>query len=250
MSKKPTTTNLNSPHPTHPTYNCGASAHLLSLFAASGAATTLSRHRRGAPTAAHALQPCVHQHQQQAATPSSPLFHLPISPTAAASRRRSSRSSSRFLSWQNAILAAVHENFSSQQICIFSNTCTLNHCDRYDGMINKRYQLILNVVDSTNNASLLLWDKDAVVLVGKKAVQISMDEKEAVDASEKIVMFKIQMRSESSFVEDKPYTVTKTCMDQVVINQFWKDDDVSGDSGIAEVDLSKKAYLEQCESLT
>ncbi|XP_057764035.1 uncharacterized protein LOC131024423 isoform X2 [Salvia miltiorrhiza] len=134
------------------------------------------------------------------------------------------------------------------------------NCDKYDGVVNKRYQLILNVVDCTNNASLLVWDKEAVALVGKKAVQISMNDKEAADAkivpkeidvalNERVVMFKIQMRSEASFVEDKPYTVTKVCTDQLVINHFWKENDVCGLSATLE-DLSDKGYLEQCESLS
>lgn len=41
-----------------------------------------------------------------------------------------------------------------------------------------RYMFKVNVLDGTSNASLLLWDKECVALLGKKASEISKDAKE------------------------------------------------------------------------
>ncbi|XP_057799279.1 uncharacterized protein LOC131015057 [Salvia miltiorrhiza] len=134
-----------------------------------------------------------------------------------------------------------------------------SHCDKYDSVVNKRYHLLLNVVDSTNNACLLVWDKDAVALIEKKASEISMDDEEAADPKivpkeidraliDIIIMFKISMKSESSFLDDKPYTVLKTYTDQVVSTHFWEETD--GGVAVPLNDPSEEAYLEHCESLS
>ncbi|XP_057771061.1 uncharacterized protein LOC130990848 [Salvia miltiorrhiza] len=47
-----------------------------------------------------------------------------------------------------------------------------DRCKKYDGLPNKRFMLKVNVIDASSNATLLLWDRECVKLLGKRASEI------------------------------------------------------------------------------
>ncbi|XP_047948898.1 uncharacterized protein LOC125194700 [Salvia hispanica] len=58
------------------------------------------------------------------------------------------------------------------------NGFTCDKCDNSDGIVVPRFRFIVNVVDGSSNASLLLWDRECVQLLGKKVDEIRLGHEE------------------------------------------------------------------------
>ncbi|XP_042029805.1 uncharacterized protein LOC121776688 [Salvia splendens] len=58
------------------------------------------------------------------------------------------------------------------------NEFNCEKCDNSDGIAIPRFLFIMNVVDGSSNASLLLWDRECVQLLGKKVDEIQLGHEE------------------------------------------------------------------------
>lgn len=64
-----------------------------------------------------------------------------------------------------------------------------------------------------------------------------------------VVLFKVQLRNESEFRKDRPYTVNKICNVHEIVNKYsvgyFDDDELS-----TKADIGDSSFLEECDSLT
>ncbi|OIT08182.1 hypothetical protein A4A49_63239, partial [Nicotiana attenuata] len=96
-----------------------------------------------------------------------------------------------------------------------------------------RYKLRVQVMDHTGFISLLLWDREAISLIGKSANElnkISIEASAAVDECsypvelydilDKKVLFKVSVKSSNIKVHAEVYNVVKISEDDNLIQQY------------------------------
>ncbi|XP_057792171.1 uncharacterized protein LOC131009002 [Salvia miltiorrhiza] len=101
-------------------------------------------------------------------------------------------------------------------------------CSKKVVKVEQRFMIRVNVVDATSNATLLLWDRECVQLIGKRAWEVDVSTA-VVDGIpkeienkllEKFVLFKVQMRNDADFRLDQPYTINKVCVTPEIVEKF------------------------------
>ncbi|XP_057767225.1 replication protein A 70 kDa DNA-binding subunit B-like [Salvia miltiorrhiza] len=103
-------------------------------------------------------------------------------------------------------------------------------CKKYDGVANKRFMVKVNVVDASSDATMLLWDREYVKLLGKRAWEIDVEGVEPRDSCNipkeikekflhRVILFKVQLRNDGDFRFDEPYTVKKICITPEIVEK-------------------------------
>ncbi|KAG6426004.1 hypothetical protein SASPL_110217 [Salvia splendens] len=111
------------------------------------------------------------------------------------------------------------------------NGFNCEECDNFDGIAISRFRFIVNVVDGSSNASLLLWDRECVQLLGKKVDEIQLGHQELgadecipPEIEEKLLgqtlLFRIHVKTSNEYWIDKPYTVNKICNDPQIVDKY------------------------------
>ncbi|XP_042067287.1 uncharacterized protein LOC121810593 [Salvia splendens] len=111
------------------------------------------------------------------------------------------------------------------------NGFNCEECDNSDGIAIPRFRFIVNVVDGSSNASLLLWDRECVQLLGKKVDEIQLGHEELgadkyipPKIEEKLLgqtlLFRIHVKTSNEYWIDKPYTVNKICNDPQIVDKY------------------------------
>ncbi|XP_047974667.1 uncharacterized protein LOC125216922 [Salvia hispanica] len=140
-------------------------------------------------------------------------------------------------------------------------TCNEFHCigcSKFDGSGIMRYMLKFEVFDGTSTAELVLWDKECVQILQKKASELDCAQvvspnnvpKEIEDCVVgKIFLFKVALRNEDDFLHLKPYNVKKVITDVALIEKY-------SVNVVANLEASKTAatyedmYLNECSTLS
>ncbi|KAL1558486.1 hypothetical protein AAHA92_08945 [Salvia divinorum] len=121
-----------------------------------------------------------------------------------------------------------------------------------------RYMLKFEVFDGTSTAQLVLWDKECVHILQKKAAEVNSREVLSLNTvpkeieelvTGKIFLFKISLRKEDDFLSLKPYNVKKVICDVVVVNKY----SVSMFSNLEFSNTSvalEDLFLEECNTIS
>ncbi|KAG6430842.1 hypothetical protein SASPL_108915 [Salvia splendens] len=94
----------------------------------------------------------------------------------------------------------------------------------------KRFRFVVNVVDDTSNASLLLWDREVVQLIGKRVIDLigsNMENSAMEYIPRKIeelllgqeVLFKVQSKNSKDDYRRYPYYVNKVCNNLEIVEK-------------------------------
>ncbi|XP_057811604.1 uncharacterized protein LOC131025837 [Salvia miltiorrhiza] len=148
----------------------------------------------------------------------------------------------------------------TRKVAKLNNRFFCGACNKYDGKANQRYMLILNVVDSTNNVSLLVWDKESITLLGKKASEIELKGNEIghleiipkeIESAHigKTILFKVQLRADIKTLNDRPYIVLKVCNNADTVQKYASTNGQNSE-GEFNVQSSQKSFEEECEGLS
>ncbi|KAG6403817.1 hypothetical protein SASPL_136050 [Salvia splendens] len=91
---------------------------------------------------------------------------------------------------------------------------------------DEQFRFVVNIVDDSSNASLLLWDREVVQLLEKRVTDLIGSNMEYVPRKiEELllgqeVLFKIQSRNSKEYYRRYPYTVNKICNIPEVVEKF------------------------------
>ncbi|KAG6408288.1 hypothetical protein SASPL_131293 [Salvia splendens] len=95
----------------------------------------------------------------------------------------------------------------------------------------RRFKFVVNVVDHTSNASLLLWDREGTQLLGRNVIDLlgnggqvapnnsirSLIEEILVGQN---VLFKLQLKNHIEYYRSYPFTVNKVCNIPEVVDRY------------------------------
>ncbi|KAG6419014.1 hypothetical protein SASPL_121222 [Salvia splendens] len=89
----------------------------------------------------------------------------------------------------------------------------------------KRFKFVVNVVDHTSNASLLLWDREGSQLLGRNVTDFVAPKNSIPALIEEIlvgqnVLFKLQLKNHIEYYRSYPFTVNKVCNLPEVVDKY------------------------------
>ncbi|OIT19985.1 hypothetical protein A4A49_58359, partial [Nicotiana attenuata] len=112
-------------------------------------------------------------------------------------------------------------------------SCTNPKCKNEDYSAVNRYRLRVRVMDTTASVSLLLWDREAIFLIGKSANELKdglLENTGGVDKPsypmelnnilQRKFMFKVIVKSSNLRLQDEVYSVVKLTDDDHLIQKY------------------------------
>ncbi|XP_042023819.1 replication protein A 70 kDa DNA-binding subunit A-like isoform X2 [Salvia splendens] len=111
------------------------------------------------------------------------------------------------------------------------NKFNCSGCTKTHSYAVKRFKFVVNVVDHTSNASLLLWDREGSQLLGRSVTDFlgnggQVAPKNSIPALiEEIlvgqnVLFKLQLKNHIEYYRSYPFTVNKVCNLPEVVDKY------------------------------
>ncbi|KAG6402945.1 hypothetical protein SASPL_135160 [Salvia splendens] len=111
------------------------------------------------------------------------------------------------------------------------NKFNCSGCTKTHSYAVKRFKFVVNVVDHTSNASLLLWDREDSQLLGRSVTDFlgnggQVAPKNSIPALiEEIlvgqnVLFKLQLKNHIEYYRSYPFTVNKVCNLPEVVDKY------------------------------
>ncbi|KAG6424754.1 hypothetical protein SASPL_115174 [Salvia splendens] len=111
------------------------------------------------------------------------------------------------------------------------NKFNCSGCTKTHSYAVKRFKFVVNVVDHTSNASLLLWDREGSQLLGRNVTDFvgnggQVAPKNSIPALiEEIlvgqnVLFKLQLKNHIEYYRSYPFTVNKICNLPEVVDKY------------------------------
>ncbi|KAG6433371.1 hypothetical protein SASPL_104982 [Salvia splendens] len=111
------------------------------------------------------------------------------------------------------------------------NKFNCSGCTKTHTYAVKRFKFVVNVVDHTSNASLLLWDREGTQLLGRNVTDFlgnggqvapnnsipSLIEEILVGQN---VLFKLQLKNHIEYYRSYPFTVNKVCNISEVVDRY------------------------------
>ncbi|KAG6392729.1 hypothetical protein SASPL_146954 [Salvia splendens] len=128
------------------------------------------------------------------------------------------------------------EDLSCLETCVkkvreVDNKFNCSGCTKIHTYAVKRFKFVVNVVDHTSNASLLLWDREGSQLLGRNVTEFlgnggQVAPKNSIPSLiEEILMgqkvlFKLQLKNHIEYYRSYPFTVNKVCNIPEVVDKY------------------------------
>ncbi|XP_042023820.1 replication protein A 70 kDa DNA-binding subunit A-like isoform X3 [Salvia splendens] len=112
------------------------------------------------------------------------------------------------------------------------NKFNCSGCTKTHSYAVKRFKFVVNVVDHTSNASLLLWDREGSQLLGRSVTDFLGNGGQQVAPKNSIpalieeilvgqnVLFKLQLKNHIEYYRSYPFTVNKVCNLPEVVDKY------------------------------